>query len=521
MRFQSQIKDLLNQIGMSKISGAAYDTAWFAHLVDFDTNLGEPALEWLRENQLPNGCWGSNSILYNHDRVICTLAGMIALTNYGTANDKKRVMRARLGLDIALGSLQSDIAGATVGFEMIVPLLLDTAFKIGAIKRQSDTDLLQAYPHAQSYEESGGDGSRRDEVIVNQLIKGQAKKIASLPDGTINRFLTIAFSAEMAGEKRKNLIDIDNIQESNGSVGCSPSATAYFAREVQPGNTKALAYLRNVANTYGLGQGAGIPEVTPFDVFEISWSLWNLSLTESLPSDLYDLCEPHLDFLSNVWVSGRGIGFAESYSPADGDDTSLVYDTLIRFGREIDVEAVLSYERSDHFCCYQMESNPSVSVNAHVLGALRAAGYETEHPYVQKAISFLARNRILKTFWTDKWHASPYYATSHTIIAAVGYADALIQDAINWIIETQGANGAWGYYLHPTAEETAYCLQALLIWRKNGGQVPVDVLKKGLAWLEEHAEPPYETLWICKCLYSPELIVRSTILSALMLGENL
>ena len=32
--------------------------------------MGEHALDWLRENQLPNGSWGSPDILYNHDRVI-------------------------------------------------------------------------------------------------------------------------------------------------------------------------------------------------------------------------------------------------------------------------------------------------------------------------------------------------------------------------------------------------------------------------------------------------------------------
>jgi halimadienyl-diphosphate synthase len=521
MQIQSRVTDLLNQIGTSKISSAAYDTAWYARLIEIDNNLGQPALEWLRENQLPNGCWGSGSILYNHDRVICTLAGMIALTCCGTEQDKKRVRRARLGLDVALHSLQSDIAGATVGFEMIAPFLLDTAFEIGAIQRQSDTDLLQAYPHAQCYDRTGGDGKRRDEIIVEQLLKWQAQKITSLPNGMINRSLTMAFSAEMAGENRKDLIDIAKIKEANDSVGCSPSATAYFTNEIKLGDSSALAYLRDVAANHGLGNGGGIPEVAPFEVFEIAWGLWNLALTESITSDQLKLCEPHLDFLENVWVPGRGVGFSAAYTPKDGDDTSLVFDTMARYGRELDIEAVLSYERKDHFCCYQIESNPSVSVNTHVLGALRAAGYKADHHLVEKTISFLARNRILKAFWTDKWHASPYYATSHVIIASLGYANGLFQDAIDWIIETQRPNGAWGYYLNPTAEETAYCLQALFLWKKDGGQVPTKVLKNGLAWLEEHSDPPYETLWICKCLYAPELIIQSSILSALLLGESI
>ena len=94
---------------------------------------------------------------------------------------------------------------------------------------------------------------------VNQLIRGQAKKIAALPNGMINRSLSMAFSAEMAGESRKNLLDVPNLQESNGSVGCSPSATAYFALDVEPGDSRAMAYIRDVADGHGLAQGGGIP----------------------------------------------------------------------------------------------------------------------------------------------------------------------------------------------------------------------------------------------------------------------
>jgi hypothetical protein len=47
--------------------------------------------------------------------------------------------------------------------------------------------------------------------------------------------------------------------------------------------------------------------------------------------------------------------------------------------------------------------------------------------------------------------------------------------------------------------------------------VPNDVLKQGALWLADHALPPYPPLWIGKCLYCPELVVQSAILSALAL----
>ena len=138
MQIKSEIKELLQQLGSSKIYSAAYDTAWAAQLTELGEPMGARALDWLRENQLPDGSWGSDNVAYGHDRVICTLASMVALARWGNEHDKKHLERARVGLDVAMKTLPTDIAGATVGFEMLVPDLLDTAYELGAIKRKGD-----------------------------------------------------------------------------------------------------------------------------------------------------------------------------------------------------------------------------------------------------------------------------------------------------------------------------------------------------------------------------------------------
>jgi halimadienyl-diphosphate synthase len=104
-------------------------------------------------------------------------------------------------------------------------------------------------------------------------------------------------------------------------------------------------------------------------------------------------------------------------------------------------------------------------------------------------------------------------------MVCAGHDDELIDDTVYWILETQNQDGSWGYYM-PTAEETAYCLQALIAWKRHGGHVPGDVLKRGTTWLADHTELPYLPLWIGKCLYCPQLVVRSAILSALTLVEQ-
>jgi len=112
----------------------------------------------------------------------------------------------------------------------------------------------------------------------------------------INRFVTVAFSVEMAGPDGLRLLDTARLQEANGSVGHSPSATAYFALHVNPGDTDALTYLRQVMTESG-----GVPDVAPFDVFEQAWTLWNVALLGTLDEETLALCQPHLDFLRKAW----------------------------------------------------------------------------------------------------------------------------------------------------------------------------------------------------------------------------
>jgi halimadienyl-diphosphate synthase len=104
-----EIHELLRKIGPGRMSSTAYDTAWVARLNEVDPLLGNNALEWINANQLPDGSWGTGDILYYHDRVVCTLAAMIALTHRGRrANDK-------LQIENGLYALERITKGATQG----------------------------------------------------------------------------------------------------------------------------------------------------------------------------------------------------------------------------------------------------------------------------------------------------------------------------------------------------------------------------------------------------------------------
>jgi halimadienyl-diphosphate synthase len=371
---------------------------------------------------------------------------------------------------------------------MIIPTLLAEAEKLGIIKQQGES-------------------------ILKQLGQLRAKKLSKIRGSLINRNTSMAFSAEMAGIDGQLMLDIENLQESNGSVGHSPSATAYFSLYVRQQDKRALEYLRKTVK-----QDGGVPNVASFDAFEISWTLWNLRLIPGL--QITPRIESLLDMLANAWQPNRGIGFATEYSVKDSDMTSMVFDTLLQYGYKKDIESILGYEEQDYFRCYPLEANPSISANIHVLGALRRAGYKSDHPSIQKIIRFLKQKKSTNSFWIDKWQSSPYYTTSHAIIACAGYADDLVQDSVEWIISSQRAEGAWGNYF-PTAEETAYAIQALWVWNQNSSKIPASIIRKGIEWLEDHLDGPYPPLWIGKCLYSPNLVVHSTVVSAFTLGKQI
>jgi len=180
---------------------------------------------------------------------------------------------------------------------------------------------------------------------------------------------------------------------------------------------------------------------------------------------------------------------------------------------------VYHYEEPNHFRCSALETNPSISANVHLLEALRQAGLERDHPAVQKIIRFLRENQEKEGCWLDKWHSSPYYATTHAIISSMDYDRTLAESAIQWILRTRSPKGSWGYFM-PTAEETAYALHALCIWARSGGAVPRYLIQQSAVWLADHMDPPYPPLWIAKTLYCSEWVVRAEIITALILAAN-
>ncbi|RMH41660.1 MAG: hypothetical protein D6694_08600 [Gammaproteobacteria bacterium] len=494
MHLDTQAKKLLGQLDMGCIASTAYDTAWVARLARFGHPLGERALDWLLVHQNPDGSWGSWPQFVIHDHIMCTLAAVVALAEAPNARRYQRaIQRGVQALSILGGKARQeevvDVNRATVGFEMLLPTLMDEARALGILPSKAERVL----------------------GLVEHLGERKRRKIRNVP---INREVSMVFSAEMAGREYRGWLDQQNLRNPNGSVGNSPSATAYYLLCVNPNDTQAWKYLEKAVNPDG-----GFPLAHPMEAFERSWVVWNLGLVEDWATSMHADFVSLLALLYNGWHSQYGIGFSTFGSLYDGDDTAMATALLRRYGWEVDLSPMFFYETEGYFITYPMEVGVSYTTNIHALWALSSLGFDDRYPAVRKVISLLTQSSSIVPY--DKWHASPFYLVSHQVIAGLTYETMrpFLQKQVDWILSMQRPDGAWGMKAS-TIEETALCLQALCVWQRTVGNIPLENIRRGAAWLKRRENANVPAMWVAKTLYLPAHVVRSSVLSALALAES-
>ncbi|MEU6709708.1 prenyltransferase/squalene oxidase repeat-containing protein [Streptomyces wuyuanensis] len=267
-----------------------------------------------------------------------------------------------------------------------------------------------------------------------------------------------------------------------------------------------------------------MPSVTPITVFERAWvlaALHRARLHIRVPVSL-------LDSLEHAVANGP-TGGAPGL-PADADTTSVVISVLNDHGRPRSPAPLFDFENGTHFFCWADERTPSPTANAHILTALARHTPDAASARGLHAIStitdWLCTRQAPDGSWTDKWHASPYYATAGCALALAHHARPRAQPAIEralaWLLDTQRPDGSWGRW-QGTAEESAYAVQTLLLAgdRSPGSPHTVAAIRARTlladAATTRCAQPP---LWHDKDLYCPDAIVEAEILAAWHLTEN-
>jgi halimadienyl-diphosphate synthase len=482
LALDTEIRALLARLGEGRVDSVAYDTAWMARLAPVYPQYGfEQALEWLREHQYEDGAWGA-PITHYHDRFISTLAAIIAFREVSKdPRDERRVKRGGDALWRIVGRLGQDDCD-TVGFPLLSLSLAKEATALGL-----DVPLPPI--------RFAGPYQKRIKALLNQPIHTW-------------RANPLIFNLEGL---RSAICDSAVLLEANHSIAISPAATAAYLLAYR--NDHALGYLTSLLCADGTGAA---PAFATIDTYEIVWSMIHLVEAEAVEPE-----EPAvrrlLDFLWKHWSPEFGISYSTNFAAPDVDDTASCY-TLLRWGGyDVRADAFNCYELDDHFCCYPGETHPSPSTHVRLLKTLRTC---VDHPrrdeWIEKTVGALYRFDENGSFWTDKWHSSPYYVNSTAIIALQGVADSLAQSRLRWILKTQNDDGGWGHSGVSTPEETACCLEALLQWDRTVERLESAVLYEAASYLRGHLnDASYTPLWISKCLYTPPHIVKATIISAL------
>lgn len=491
MDYEREARELVSNLSQ-RMGPSAYDIAWMARLKS-PTNghaCWPNLVEWLVTHQHADGSWGGQ-IVYYHERIVCTLAAVIALRY----NDETRPIQAAIERGVRyvwhhLHLLSRD-PFELVGFELILPTLLQEAQALG----------LDVPSHTCGYGEI--------QIAKLQLIP---------PDFLYSPRVTTIHSLEFLGPTA-DAARLRAAIADNGSLGNSPATTAYYLT-YHPDDQRAWTYLDTMQQ-----RSQHVIYLYPFRIFELNWVLNNLMFS-GRPIDSFTNEQIWQDLQANVREDG--ISLDPSFGIPDGDTTSVGAKLLLSFGHSFDPLILSKFEDKKNrvFRTYNYERNASIGTNVHALEALRLMPDYPERAVVQAQITrMLLDSRVYAVYWIDKWHTSPYYATAHALVALLAQGDHLhdaCDPSIEWLIHTQHADGSWGFFQQGTAEETAYALTALLNYHKYQ-EIDPDILHRGADYLARTHQGPtslYPELWIGKDLFAPYDIVRAAILAALMLYQE-
>lgn len=473
------------------IEGVAYDTAWLAALpdpADRRTSRFPSALRWLADNQLADGSWGS-SVRYEHDRILCTLAAVAPLAEYGHRDEDHFAIDRATRYLWQHGHLVRHEPVELVGFELLVPMLVERARNAG----------VPVPPHLDAYAAE------------------RATKLKLLPTEMLySPRATVVHSLEFLGAEA-DPVQLRSAQGANGAVGNSPAATAFFLQTTREENPTALAYLEQCLDH---GGGAAAPVLHPCESFELLWAAYHLFLGGAPSHALLRPAEQRQ--LRDALELNGGVSLSPTFPIPDADDTAVALLLLHDLGESVDPAVLTAFQAQDgSFVSFPYERHSSVGVNAHVLHALaRVPGYPGAERSIERICEYLA-DQHSGLYWIDKWHISPLYATAHVLRAVEDLPPQhrrrmapLLERSRDWLRHSQNADGSWGFYAAPTPEETAYGLLGLATSADDRDvrhcRAAASFLRHARA--EGASHPP---LWIDKCLYIPPLVVDAAIDAAL------
>ncbi|XP_034673366.1 (-)-kolavenyl diphosphate synthase TPS14, chloroplastic-like [Vitis riparia] len=366
------IKSILGSMEDGEISISAYDTAWVALAQDLNGG-GTPqfpsSLEWIANNQLMDGSWGDDCLFYAHDRIINTLACVIALKSWKIHPNKCEKGVSFIKENIS--KLEKEKAEhMPIGFEVAFPSLLEIARNLG-IEVPNDSPFLK-------------------EIYAQRNLK-----LTKIPYDIMHIVpTTLLHSLEgMAGLDWEKLL---KLQCQDGSFLFSPSSTAYALMQTQDEN--CFRYLNKVVERFS----GGVPNVYPVDLFEHIWAvdrLQRLGISRYFEPEIKEC----INYVARYWKE-NGICWAKNSEVHDIDDTAMGFRLLRLHGHDVSADVFKYFEKGGEFFCFAGQSSQAVSgmFNLHRASQVLFPG-ETILENAKKFSSKFLREKQACDQLLDKW----------------------------------------------------------------------------------------------------------------------
>nr|UVC58046.1 CPS3 protein [Isodon rubescens] len=346
-KIEECITKTLQSIGDGRISASAYDTAWIALIKDVinrDLPLFPSSLEWIVSNQLRDGSWGDRDFFVPCDRLLSTLACVVALRTWNVYPNETE--RGILFVKKNISKLEDgDDVHTTLGFEILFPALLERARNLG----------IEGLPY--------------DDPTTQKICAERDLKLDRISKELIIKEVPASLLLILEGLKNLNWENILKLQSPDGSFLGSPATTAFVFMETK--DESCLSYLKKTVQNFG----GGAPSLYPVDILTRLLAvdrLQRLGISRFFHSQIEDC----LSYIYRFWT-GNGVFSGRDSEFCDVNDTSMAFRLLRLHGYNVSPNVFTNFKKGNEFSVYgddEVVDSPSTMLNLYRASEVRFAG---------------------------------------------------------------------------------------------------------------------------------------------------